>query len=360
MGRDLWNAVDTHLARAPEQRGPLPGRILGRTEGKAKLSSNILVSGLTIVRNGQRLDYPFLEAIASALPVCDEFIVVVGQSDDDTLEQVRAIDDPRLRIVETVWSQKVRPRKSLLAQQTNIGLHLCQGDWCLYVQANEVLHERSHGILRGLMEKYRDDERVEAMLLERLTFWADYQHYLGAYPNRFKFVPRIVRPYIGTYSIRDAMSFAVFDRFSTRGRYPRSIDTDEDIYRYGFVRSIEKLNEKFRNAVQHQEKQRPVAQDHYLRTYPRSFIRRFAGTHPGVMRERVANFPEQYDEQDPRCRTSLTLKERQRLWETRLYERFGLPRWRHVRYKLVGGYLPKQRTVAPNDVKTDEKTPPAI
>ena len=99
------------------------------------MSSDILVSGLSIVRNGQRLDYPFLEAIRSALPLCDEFIVVVGQSDDDTLNLIRAIDDPRLRIVETVWSDKVRPRKSLLAQQTNIGLHLCQGNWCLYVQA---------------------------------------------------------------------------------------------------------------------------------------------------------------------------------------------------------------------------------
>ena len=313
------------------------------------MGSDVLVSGLTIVRNGQRLDYPFLEVIRSALSICDEFIAVVGQSDDDTLEQIRAIDDPRLRIVETVWSEKVRPRKCLLAQQTNIGLHLCQGDWCVYVQANEVLHERSYGILRELMEKYRNDERVEAMLLERLTFWADYQHYITTYPSRFKFTPRIVRPHIGMYSIRDAMGFAVFDRFSTRGRYPRAIDTGEDIYRYGFVRSCEKQAEKLHDAVHHQEKDRPVRKDYYLRTYPRPFIRRFTGTHPGVMRERVANFPEQYDEQDPRCRSALTLKDRQRLWETRIYERFGVPRWRHVPYKLVlGGYLPKNRMVDPN------------
>ena len=312
------------------------------------MGSEILVSGLTIVRNGQRLDYPFLEAIRSALPICDEFIAVVGKSDDDTLELIRAIDDPRLRIVETVWSEKVRPRKAVLAQQTNIGLHLCQGDWCLYVQANEVLHERSYVILRELMEKYRNDERVEAMLLERLTFWADYQHYIATYPNRFKFTLRIVRPHIGMYSIRDAMGFAVFDGFSTRGRYPRAIDTGENIYRYGFVRSYEKQAEKLRDAVHNEGKDRPVRKDYHLRAYPRPFIRRFTGTHPGVMRERVANFPEQYDEQDPRCRSALTLKERQRLWETRFYERFGIPRWRRVPYKLVlGGYLPKDRTVDP-------------
>ena len=313
------------------------------------MGNNVLVSGLTIVRNGQRLDYPFVEVIRSALSICDEFIVVVGESDDDTLERVRGIDDPRLRIVETVWSEKVRPQRYVLAQQTNIGLHMCQGDWCLYLQANEVLHERSYGILRELMEKHRNNERVEAMLLERLTFWADYQHYIGTYPSRFKYTPRIVRPHIGMYSIRDAMFFAVFDRFSIRGRYPRVIDTGEDIYRYGFVHSWEKQAEKLRDAVHHRDKDSQIPKDYYFRTHPRSFIRRFTGTHPGVMRERVASLPEQYDEQDPRCRRGLTLKHRQRLWETRIYERFGIPRWRHAPYKLVlGGYRPKDRSVDPN------------
>ncbi len=305
----------------------------------------MLVSGLTIVRNGQRLDYPFMEVIRSALPICDEFIAVVGKSEDDTLEMIRTIDDPRLRIVETVWSDKVRPRKCLLAQQTNIGLHLCQGDWCIYLQANEVLHECSYGILQELMEKHLDNKQVEAMLLERLTFWADYRHYITTYPRRFKYSVRIVRPYIGTYSIRDAMGFAVFDHFSTRGRYPRAIDTGEDIYRYGYVRSLGKQAEKRRDAVHYQGKDRPVQEDYYLRTYPRRFIQRFTGTHPEIMQERAANFPEQYDEQDPRCRKTLTLKEYRRLWETGFYKGFGIPRWRHVPYKLIhDGYIPKHRS----------------
>lgn len=315
---------------------------------------NVLVSGLTILRNAQRLDYPFVEAIRSALPVCDEFVVVVGQSDDDTLEMVRSIEHPRLRIVETVWSEKVRPRKCLLAQQTNIGLHLCQGDWCLYVQANEVIHERSHPVLRELMETYRDDPRVEAMLLERLTFWADYQHYVATYPHRFKYSPRIVRPHIGTYAIRDAMSFAVFDKFSTRGRYPRAIDTGEDIYRYGYVRTLEKQAEKARHAVHVTESEAPLPEDYYLQATPRQFIRRFTGSHPAVMRQRVADFARQYDARDPRCRSKLTFRERQRLIETWFYARFGIPRWRNLRYNLVlGGYRPKNRQLDCPDGKGD-------
>jgi hypothetical protein len=31
------------------------------------------------------LDYPIVEAIKSILPICDDFVVAVGNSDDDTL-----------------------------------------------------------------------------------------------------------------------------------------------------------------------------------------------------------------------------------------------------------------------------------
>ena len=46
------------------------------------------VSAFTYVRNGFTIDYPFLEAIKSVLPVVDEFIVVIGDSNDGTREAV--------------------------------------------------------------------------------------------------------------------------------------------------------------------------------------------------------------------------------------------------------------------------------
>ncbi len=38
----------------------------------------MLVSGFTFVRNGIKLDYPFIESIQSLLPIVDELIVVCG------------------------------------------------------------------------------------------------------------------------------------------------------------------------------------------------------------------------------------------------------------------------------------------
>ena len=42
------------------------------------------VSGFSIVRNAVLMDYPFLESVKSILPLVDEFVIGVGQSDDQT------------------------------------------------------------------------------------------------------------------------------------------------------------------------------------------------------------------------------------------------------------------------------------
>ena len=55
------------------------------------------VSGFSFVRNGIKLGYPIKEAIASILPICDEFVIAIGRSEDETLEQVQSIKDSRIK-----------------------------------------------------------------------------------------------------------------------------------------------------------------------------------------------------------------------------------------------------------------------
>jgi glycosyltransferase involved in cell wall biosynthesis len=305
--------------------------------------SEILVSGLTIIRNGVRLNYPFVEAIRSALSICDEYIVVAGDSDDETLEYLAALDDDRIRVIHTEWSPLVSPRKCLLAQQTNIGLGFCRGRWCLYLQGNEVLHEKDLPHLRSLMETHAQNPSVEAMLVERLTFWSDYDHYVAAYPRRFKYTARIIRPYIGTYSIRDGMSFAVFDNFSTKGRYPNSIDTGADLYRYDYVHSVEQQARKFADAVHRTGTSVRAEDNYYYEHYPRQFLARFEGTHPAVMAARQRSRPEENRLDLERCRRQLSIGERKRLLESYLYTRFGLPSLSRNRFRLAGSLVRKDR-----------------
>ena len=59
------------------------------------------ISAFTFIRNGTIFGFPYSESIRSVLPIVDEFVVNVGDSDDDTLEKIREIDDPKIRIIQS-------------------------------------------------------------------------------------------------------------------------------------------------------------------------------------------------------------------------------------------------------------------
>lgn len=122
----------------------------------------MIVSGFTFCRNVSKLDYPFLESIRSILPIVDEMVINVGDSEDNTLEQIRSIEDPKIKVVESVWDQAMRKDGLIYAQQTNIALEHCRkdADWAFYLQADEVLHEKDYeGLLRS-MARYKDKKTV--------------------------------------------------------------------------------------------------------------------------------------------------------------------------------------------------------
>jgi hypothetical protein len=69
-----------------------------------KEDDKMKVSGFTFIRNATKFDYPVVEAIKSILPICDDFYVAVGNSDDNTFDLIQNIDKQKIRIIETVWN----------------------------------------------------------------------------------------------------------------------------------------------------------------------------------------------------------------------------------------------------------------
>ena len=63
------------------------------------------VSGFTFLRNAVINGYPFEESIRSLLPIVDEYVIAVGKGQDETFSRVQAINDPKIRIIETVWNE---------------------------------------------------------------------------------------------------------------------------------------------------------------------------------------------------------------------------------------------------------------
>ena len=153
-----------------------------------------------------KLYYPIKEAILSILPIADEVVLALaeGDPDDSTRELVESIGDPRVRIVEAIWDEESGARA--YSQLTNVALDQCGGDWCFYVQADEVVHEDDLPVIRARCEQVRDDGRVEGLLFEYLHFFGDYEHYQtsnGWYRKKI----RIIRNGLGIRSVRDAQSF---------------------------------------------------------------------------------------------------------------------------------------------------------
>ena len=253
------------------------------------------ISAFTFLRNALINGFPFEESIRSILPLCDEYIAVVGKSDDDTLERVKAIGDPKIRIVETIWNENMNDRGFIYGQQKMIGMFHCTGDWAFYLEGDEVLHEDELPVFRESMERYVDDPEVEA-------FYFDFYHFYGV-PNQvgiagYRRAPRIIRNTIRAIA-PGGLYFVVMDR-NKKGRYPKARHAGGHIYHYGHVRAVEKMNEKVRRVAKYWGGT-PKLMESYGKI-DRAELRQFKGTHPHVMEHWLEVEAEKTFEIDPSYR----------------------------------------------------------
>ena len=243
------------------------------------------ISGFSFVKNAVKLYYPIVESIRSALPLVDEFVIACGDSDDGTTELIRTIDDPKLKIIETVWNPDHFVHGAVNAVQSNIALDACTGDWCFYLQADEVVHEKYLPVLRAKMEQYLDTPEVKGLLFDYVHFYGSYNLYQVAH-NWYAKEVRIVRNGTGVRSWESAQGFRI-DK-----RKLHVADADAEIFHYGWMRPPVQMMKKqiALSSVHHEkdwvEKRYPDDQADFkygtLKT-----CRRFTGTHPEVMKSRI-------------------------------------------------------------------------
>ncbi|MCS7177658.1 MAG: glycosyltransferase family 2 protein, partial [Candidatus Kapabacteria bacterium] len=176
--------------------------------------------------------YPVVESLRSLLPLCDEIIVAVGDSEDGTLEAVESIGAPEIRILPTQW-HPTEPGWRILAEQTQIALNACRGHWCIYLQADEVLHERDYETIRQALQENVKDQRVEAFVLRYYHFYGSYD-YIGAGRQWYRREVRIVRNTGDVISWGDAQGFR--KQLPGGGARPlRARELPAYVYHYGWV-----------------------------------------------------------------------------------------------------------------------------
>ena len=272
------------------------------------------VSGFTFLRNGQKLGYPFAESIRSILPIVDEFVIALGPCSDDTEKMVREIGDPKIRIIPTQWNENLRSDYSVkgfvYGQQKSIALFNCTGDWAFYLEADEVLHENDLTKIRAAMEKYLNDERVEALAFDYLHFYGNANTYAWS-PGWYRSEVRIIRNTIPAWG-PEGLFFIVLEKHK-KGRYPRAAHTGATMYHYGWVRSESEMNLKLSTVQKHWNDAPPPVVD-YTQIDPVA-LRLFTGTHPRVMQEWLPKAQGLF-KADPNHR--LTSREKKHRWMLKL------------------------------------------
>jgi len=247
------------------------------------------ISGFTFVRNGLRFDYPFLESMRSLLPLVHELVVVVGKGDDDTLARVRelAAAEPKVKLVESVWDDSLRQGGAVLAQQTDLALSHCTGDWGVYLQADEVLHEEDYGKIRDAIARAHPDPGIDGLLFDYVHFYGDF-FVVNLNPSAYRHEVRAVRLGTGVVSWKDAQGFRRKVAHGDHDHFVklRVLRSGARIFHYGWVRPPEVMREKTvaMDSLYHGAGAGTGENYRYKRIYG---LERFTGTHPALMLERV-------------------------------------------------------------------------
>ncbi|MBK9254836.1 MAG: glycosyltransferase family 2 protein [Saprospiraceae bacterium] len=245
------------------------------------------VTGFSFIRNAVKYDYPIREAILSVLPVCDDFVVAVGRSEDKTLEMIKSIGSPKIRIIETQWDESLRSGGSVLAEETNKAYAAIDPDtdWCFYIQGDEVLHEKYHPEVVEQMRKWKDDEKVDGLLFDYQHFYGSYD-YVGTSSDWYKSEIRIIRKRPDIYSFRDAQGFRKGNNIKLKVKA-----IDACIYHYGWVKHPEDMQKKqqdFNKLWHSDEKVSQITAKSAEFDYSNiNGLKKFEGTHPEVMLERI-------------------------------------------------------------------------
>lgn len=247
----------------------------------------MFVSGFTIVRNAIRFDYPIVEAIKSILPLCDEVVVAVGKSEDETLQLIKSINDSKIKIIETIWDDSLREGGKVLAAETNKAYDAIseKADWCFYIQGDEVMHEKYLPTIKSEMEKWKDDTRVEGLLFKYTHFYGSYD-FVGDSRKWYREEIRIVRKNKEIRSYKDAQGFRKSDNSKLVVQPINAF-----VYHYGWVKppaAMQAKQESF-HKMWHDDKWMkeniPVAKEFDYSQI--DSLAKFAGTHPIVMQERI-------------------------------------------------------------------------
>ncbi|MBN9292956.1 MAG: glycosyltransferase family 2 protein [Flavobacteriia bacterium] len=279
------------------------------------------VAGFSFVRNALKYDYPIVEAIQSILSICDIFVIAVGKSEDETLSLIRSINSDKIKIIETVWDDSLREGGRVLAVETDKAFQAIpeEYDWAFYIQGDEVVHEEDLPVIRAAMEKNLNRKEIDGLLFKYRHFFGSYD-YVGSSLRWYLNEIRVVRNNKSIYSFRDAQGFR-----KGNDKMLNVVAIPAYINHYGWVKDPRVMQAKqehfhklWHNDEWMEENIPKVEEFDYFSNI--DTLKRFTGSHPKAMQERIDKVNWKFDYDISFNRESLKQKAKRLLkkigWDT--------------------------------------------
>lgn len=296
------------------------------------------LAGFTYVRNGFDYGVPFLESIQSILPICEAFIVAVGDSSDGTREAIEKLNSPKIKIIDTIWDMNLREGGKVFAQQANIALDDVHADWCLHIQSDEVFHEKDLDKIVAAIDTYNDDKKVDGFIFPFIHFWGGYDHIRNT-RRVHNFEIRLFRNFIGVRSYRDSQGFRKYKSFESyengteKGEKLKVKKIDATVYHYTGIRSPDAYAKKvamfqsYYNTAEGLDKIM-ASHDYQMHSVDRTIP--FEGSHPAIMHAKVASQNWEYS-----YKKELSVWHKKDKWLQPIEDFFGFKFGEYKNYQLI-------------------------
>jgi hypothetical protein len=290
----------------------------------------VTISGFSYIRNGFKFGYPFLQSIQSILPICDEFVIAVGDSEDGTKEAILALGNPKIRVIDTVWDEQMRTSGKIFAQQANIALLETKGDWAFHIQADEIIHEKDLERIAEQVKMVHENKKIEGLLFDFLNFYGNYD-YLNDTRKQHKKEIRMFRNHQNMFSYRDSQGFRKYPSYQAYldgdvGQKLKVKNIGVPVFHYSYVRNPTQMNDKSKYFETFWHDDNYISQKYESKAvfdyYNIERVKRFEGSHPSIMKEIIER--DSWDFDPSKTHKKLSLKEKMLYWiEDRLQYRIG-------------------------------------
>ena len=129
--------------------------------------AKVTLSSYFIVTEPEKMGYPYLESISSALGFSDEVVIVAGRPETDSERKIKNISDSI--VFHNTDSWPVEWEKKDMEKHLQIALDLCSGDFALKIDSDHIFRESSY---HGLIRIFKEQSEAHLIRIPRINFYS--------------------------------------------------------------------------------------------------------------------------------------------------------------------------------------------